>query len=96
MWQRTAAPGRHPPEILKDIKAAFAPRTLNALLGQSGSGKTTLLNILSGRGGGVFRGSLQLNGKGIHFKALKHFASLVPQDGAAARAAALALHRRQY
>jgi ATP-binding cassette subfamily B protein len=77
-----AAPGRHPPEILKDVRASFPPRSFTALLGQSGSGKTTLLNILSGRGSGTFRGTLLLNGRDIKYKALKHFANLVPQDGA--------------
>ena len=75
------APGRHPPEILKDVEASFPPRSLTALLGQSGSGKTTLLNILSGRGGGTFRGALRINGRAMQFGALKHFANLVPQDG---------------
>lgn len=72
---------RHnPPEILKDVHASFMPRSLTAMLGQSGSGKTTLLNILSGHGGGTFRGALHLNGEDINFNALRHFANLVPQD----------------
>ena len=62
------------------MRASFAARTFSAIIGQSGSGKTTLLNILSGRGSGVFRGSLAVNGApNISHKALKHIASLVPQ-----------------
>ena len=77
----SAAPTRNnPPEILKDVQASFMPRSLTAMLGQSGSGKTTLLNLLSGRGGGTFRGTLRLNGEDINFNALRHFANLVPQD----------------
>ncbi len=75
-----AAAGRHPPELLKDVRASFSARTFSAIIGQSGSGKTTLLNILSGRGGGTFRGSIACNGvQNVSSKALKHIASLVPQ-----------------
>ncbi len=75
-----AAPGKHAPEILREVRATFAPRSMHALLGQSGSGKTTLLNILSGKGNGVFRGTLLLNGRAIKHAQLKHHANLVPQE----------------
>lgn len=62
------------------MRASFSARTFSAIIGQSGSGKTTLLNILSGRGGGMWRGSIACNGvQNVSSKALKHIASLVPQ-----------------
>ena len=53
---------------------------MHACIGQSGSGTTTLLSILSGRGHGVFRGSMLLNGAAIDYTDLKHHANLVPQE----------------
>ena len=78
--QTILAPGKGAPEILRDVQAVFQPRAMHACIGQSGSGKTTLLSILSGRGHGVFRGSMLLNGAAIDYTDLKHHANLVPQE----------------
>lgn len=54
-------------DVLRDIDFAVAPGEICALLGENGAGKSTLMNIL----GGVLpadRGTVELDGKEVHFK----------------------------
>ncbi|XP_071718388.1 ABC transporter G family member 29-like [Rutidosis leptorrhynchoides] len=50
-------------QLLKEVKGAFRPGILTALMGISGAGKTTLMDVLSGRKtGGYVEGDIRISG----------------------------------
>nr|XP_011459272.1 PREDICTED: pleiotropic drug resistance protein 2-like [Fragaria vesca subsp. vesca] len=50
-------------QLLQDVRGAFRPGVLTALVGVSGAGKTTLMDVLSGRKtGGYIEGSISISG----------------------------------
>lgn len=50
-------------QLLQNIRGAFRPGMLTALMGVSGSGKTTLMDVLCGRKtGGIIQGEIRIGG----------------------------------
>lgn len=50
-------------QLLRDVRGAFRPGVLTALVGVSGAGKTTLMDVLAGRKtSGYIEGSINISG----------------------------------
>jgi len=67
-------------QLLSNVDAQFAPKTITALMGPSGAGKTTLLNTLSARSAGDRTGDILVNGRAISRRRIRLLLSYMPQD----------------